>query len=88
MTEPHQFSLEALLAEDGQCVRAGLPEAVRRDLPKTVENKTEMVNAKRKQLEQLLARIDEHQARLMELHEELRKAVTEYTALTQDTPAT
>jgi len=89
MTEPHQFSLEALLAEDGQCVRAGLPESLRRDLEElnAMRKRADLVQAKRKQLEQLLANIDEHQNRLMELHEELRKAMTEYTALTIDTPA-
>jgi uncharacterized coiled-coil DUF342 family protein len=88
MTEPHQFSLESLLAEDGRCVRAGLPETLRRDLEKlkVIKNRAELVQAKREQLEQLLANINEHQARLVELHEELRKAMTEYTALTTDTP--
>ena len=85
MTEPHQFSLEALVAEDGQCVRVGLPEAIRRNLIRTAEKKAEMVNAKRKQLEQLLASINEHQTRLVELHEQLRKAMMEYTTLTTDT---
>jgi hypothetical protein len=89
MTEPHQFSLEALLAEDGQSVRAGLPEALRRDLEqlKAMRQRAELVQAKRKHLEQLLASIDEHQTQLMQLHEELRKAMTEYTALTIDIPA-
>jgi uncharacterized coiled-coil DUF342 family protein len=89
MTEPHQFSLEALLAEDGQCVRAGLPESLRRDLEKlkVIKNRAELVQAKREQLEQLLANINEHQTRLVELHEELRKAMTEYTTLTTDNSA-
>jgi uncharacterized protein YPO0396 len=89
MTEPHQFSLEALLAEDGHCVRAGLPEELRSDLEKrkATQKHADLVETKRKQLEQLLASIDQHQTRLMELHEELRKAMSEYTALTIDTPA-
>ena len=79
MNIPNHLSLEALLAEDGQCVSAGLPLGLRPadDQLRESEAVVEGSEAGREKLNQIMARIEEQEARLKELHEELKRAVRE-----------
>jgi hypothetical protein len=81
MTIPNQLSLEALTAEEGMYVSAGLPEGLRRDLEelKSSRSRAEQAQSKRERLEQLLASIAERQAEIVKLQEELRTVLDEYT---------
>jgi hypothetical protein len=87
MTEPHQFSMEALVAEGGTCVTAGLPEGVRRELDrrKAAQLAATLPPDKHEHLAQLLAGIAELQCKLTQLHDELRETIREYATTT--TPA-
>lgn len=79
MNTPHDFSLEALMAEGGQCVTAGLPFGLRPadDKLRASEAVVEGSEAGRERLNQIMARIAEQEVRLKELHEELKQAVRE-----------
>jgi hypothetical protein len=79
MTGPHEFSLEALVADAGQCVSAGLPIPLRPadDALRASEAAVEGSATGRAKLEAIMARIAEHEARLRELHDELRAAIRE-----------
>ncbi len=79
MNIPNHLSLEALLAEDGQCVSVGLPFGLRTadDKLRESEAMAEGSEADREKLNQIIARIEEQEARLKELHEELKQAVRE-----------
>jgi chromosome segregation ATPase len=78
MTEPHQFSLEALVAEDGQCVRAGLPESLRREIDAAREN-SRRAKERVERLDRLIAEYEaclaEFQRRLQELRREHAEAI-------------
>jgi hypothetical protein len=79
MNIPNQLSLEALLAEDGQCVSAGLPpglDAADEQL-RTSEALVQGSEERRERLNQIMARIAEEEAKLKELHKELEQAVRE-----------
>lgn len=79
MNIPNQLSLEALLAENGQCISAGLPGGLRPadDQLRTSEALVEESEARRQRLNEIMARIAEEEARLKELHKELELAIRE-----------
>ena len=72
--------MEALLAEDGMCVTAGLPEEMRRGLDRSQcgPRSVERGKAERERMEKLLASIGEHEARIKELQQELTEAMQAY----------
>ena len=79
MTIPNQLSMEALLAENGQCVSAGLPLPLRPadeqlSCGKDIVARSE---SRREQLERLMAEIAVEESRLKELHRELERVVRE-----------
>jgi hypothetical protein len=80
MTDPMMFSMEALLAEDGQCVRAGLPESLRRELDETRRRAKE-------RLERLDRLIAEYEACLAEVQRRLAELRREHAEATSATPA-
>lgn len=79
MTGPHEFSLEALVADAGLWVSAGLPLPLRPadDALRVSEAAVEGSATGRAKLEAIMARIAEQEARLRELHDELRAAIRE-----------
>ncbi|VTU00490.1 unnamed protein product [Gemmataceae bacterium] len=77
MTEPHQFTLEALMAEEGLYVNAGLPENLRRQLAAAKERE-EQAGALRERADRILASIAEHEAQIAKLHQELRQVLDQY----------
>ena len=89
MTIPNQLSMEALLAEDGLDVRAGLPEEMRKDLDRlnAARMRTDRVKEKRARMERVLASIEEHEARIVDLQKELQEAMRDYAASVFGTPA-
>lgn len=89
MSEPLYVSMEALLAEDGQEVRAGLPEEMRQGLDKlnAARTRTEPAKDKRERMERILANIHEHEAQIKELQKELVEAMRDYAAAVLGPPA-
>jgi len=89
MTAPLELSMEALLAEDGMPVSAGLPDGLRRQLEQVAAAREQRDRAaeKRRRVERLLAQIGEHEARIRELHDQLREAVRDYTEAAAGLPA-
>lgn len=79
MTEPHQFSLDALMAEEGLCVSAGLPESLRRQLV-AARDREEQAGALRERADRILASIAEHEAQIAKLHQELRQVLDQYAS--------
>jgi hypothetical protein len=77
---PNEPSLESLLAEDGMCVTAGLPEEMRRDLDKlnAARDRVERGKAERERMEKLLAAIEGYEAKITELQKELADAMRAY----------
>jgi hypothetical protein len=77
---PNEPSMETLLAEDGMCVTAGLPEEMRRDLDKlnAARDRVERGKAERERREMLLAQINDHEAKIVELQKELAEAMRAY----------
>ncbi len=88
MTIPNQLSMEALLAEDGLDVRAGLPEEMRKGLDRlnAARTRTDRAKEKRARMERVLASIEEHEARIAELQKELQEAMRDYAASVFGTP--
>jgi prefoldin subunit 5 len=80
MTDPMMFSMEALLAEDGMCVGAGLPESVRRELDAA------RLRAKER-LERLDRLIAEYEACLAEVQRRLQELRREHAEATAASPA-
>jgi hypothetical protein len=82
MSIPNQLSLEALVAEDGMCVRAGLPESVRQELDRlnAAKNRMELARQKRDRLEQILTSVAALEAQIAALHQEYQETLKEYTA--------
>jgi hypothetical protein len=72
--------METLLAEDGMCVTAGLPEEMRRDLDKlnAARDRVERGRAERERMEKLLAQINDHESKIAELQKELAEAMRAY----------
>jgi hypothetical protein len=86
MKDPMMFSLEALLAEEGQFVQAGLPESLRRELDrrKAAQLASELPQDKRERLEQLLASIAEQQRKLRQLQDELHEVLNQFSGTTSN----
>jgi hypothetical protein len=89
MNDPINLSMEALMAEDGMDVRAGLPEVLRKDLDKlnTARTRTEPAKEKRERVERILASINEREAQIKELQKELAEAMRDYAAAVLGAPA-
>ena len=79
MTTPNQFPLEALMAEEGLYVGAGLPESLRRQLA-AAKDREEQAGALRERADRILASIAEHEAQIAKLHQELRQVLDEYAS--------
>lgn len=77
MTIPNQLSLEALIAEDGLCVTAGLPESLRQQLD-AGRKLEEQAGVVREKAARILTEIAVHQAEIAKLHEELRQVLREF----------
>jgi hypothetical protein len=88
MKDPILFSMESLLAEDGQEVRAGLPEEMRRDIERrdALRQRAEQAKEARAQIDRVLAAIAEHEARIAELQQELEAAMRKYAYSTIHPP--
>ncbi len=80
MTLPDQLSLEALAADDGVWVGAGLPESLRRQLDagRQLEERAGVMRAR---ADRILASIADHQAQMAKLYDELREVLNEYGAI-------
>ena len=70
MTEPHQLSMEALMAEEGLFTSAGLPDSLRA--------KWDAERAAREKADRILNEIAVHEAALAKLHAELRQTLNEF----------
>ena len=83
MSIPNQLSLEALVAEDGMCVRAGLPESLRQELDRlnAAQKRMELVRQKRARLEQILSDVAALDAQIAALHNEYQATLQEYVNL-------
>lgn len=79
MTIPNQLSLEALMAEDGQPVSAGLPPPLRAAHEQIVAGADLVAQSRerRERMHRIMAQITEHETRLLELHQELQHVVRE-----------
>ena len=83
MTDPMMFSMESLLAEDGQCIRAGLPESLRRELD-AARQYGQRAKERAERLERLIVEYEtclaEVQRRLEELRREHAQAMADAAA--------
>ena len=79
--EPCYTSLERLIAEDGMCITAGLPEGVRRELDRleAERKRIEQGMADRARMREFVLKAVELDAKLQETEKELAAVLREYT---------